>query len=222
MQVPSYIFKDEFKKFKDYFLSQPHNNVTFKKGEFVWRENECLTKVYFVLDGLIQMSCLHEDGYQKIISYYGSNSIFPGCSSTKFKLEQSLIATAVSDVSTLCFPQETFYQMYLHYEELTAAVLESYAKQVNLLLYQSAHQDYNGTASKICNLLYLLLKFNSEDNRIDITQEELAQMLSINRVNVSKNLSRLRELHILETSRHHIKILDTDALIQMCTAETID
>lgn len=222
LHTPSYIFADEFKQFKDFFLSHPHDLVLFKKGEFLWRENENLTDVYFILEGLIQFSCLHENGYQKIISYYGKNSIFPGCSSTKFRLEQSLVAVAISDVTAVHFSQTDFYQMYLHHEELTVAVLESYAKQVNLLLYQVAHQDYNNTLTKICNLLYLLCKYHSDENYISITQDEIAQLLSINRVNISKNISRLKQLHVLETSRAYIHILDTEALSSLCTSETID
>lgn len=73
--------------------------------------------------------------------------------------------------------------------------LDWYASYINLLLYESAHQDYNSSFVKLCNLLYLFTQ-NSPDgrtDRIDLTQENIAEILTVTRVNAARSLGRLRD-----------------------------
>ena len=45
--------------------------------------------------------------------------------------------------------------MFYENRELSVRMLNWYAAYINLLLYESAHQEYNSTFIKLCNLLYL-------------------------------------------------------------------
>ena len=54
-----------------------------------------------------------------------------------------------------------------------------------------------------------------------MSQEELADILAANRVNLSRNLSRLRQEGIIATGRKKIRILRPDLLAAHCSSETL-
>ena len=56
---------------------------------------------------------------------------------------------------------------------------------------------------------------------IYLSQEELADILAANRVNLSRNLSRLRQEGVIATSRKQIRILRPDLLAARCSSETL-
>ena len=76
---------------------------------------------------------------------------------------------------------------------------------------------------KLCNLLYLLSdkKGGPDDRQIHLSQEELADVLAVNRVNLSRHLSRLRQEGIISTGRKQIQVLRPDLLADFCSSETV-
>ena len=101
---------------------------------------------------------------------------------------------------------------------LAAALVEWYASYVNLLLYETAHQEYNGSFLKLCNLLYLLAPAGGLDA---VTQEELADILGTSRVNLTRGLAQLRSEGVVRTRRGRVEITDREALARRCSLETV-
>ena len=104
-----------------------------------------------------------------------------------------------------------------------ARVLETYAMYINLFIYESAHQDYNSAFIKVCNLLYLFSLHSPADTpeRIDLTQQDIADILAISLVNVTNNLARLRKEKVIVSHRRWIEITDYPKLVSYCSIETI-
>lgn len=92
---------------------------------------------------------------------------------------------------------------------------------VNSLLFSSIHQEYNPSLVKICNLLYLLTINQPTDAgmRIELTQDELAELLGLSRVQLTRGLSALRQQRIISTSRGAIRVLDLPRLLSLCSSE---
>ena len=88
---------------------------------------------------------------------------------------------------------------------------------------RSAHQDYNNSFLKLCNLLYLFSQNSPEENgrRISLTQENIAEILTVTRVNAARNLSRLRDEQIIVSHRKWIEIINPQALEAYCSQETL-
>ena len=109
--------------------------------------------------------------------------------------------------------------MFRENPALAAALVEWYASYVNLLLYETAHQEYNGSFLKLCNLLYLLAPAGGLDA---VTQEELADILGTSRVNLTRGLAQLRSEGVVRTRRGRVEITDRDALARRCSLETVE
>lgn len=223
MNIPRYYFAGEFTDLYEYFLTQPHTVKTFHKHEYLWAPGEPLDKVYYLQSGIAQTIVEHENGSQKILHFHSTGTIYPGCHETAFKIEKSISTRALSDVDTLVFTRNEFYRMFQENSRLNAACFEIYAAYINLLIYETAHQEYNNSFLKLCNLLYLLSQNSpsGKTDQINLTQENIADILTINRVNAAKSLSRLREEHIIVSHRSRIEIVDPAALKDYCSSETI-
>ena len=94
---------------------------------------------------------------------------------------------------------------------------------INLFIYESAHQDYNNAFIKICNLLYLfsLHSPTGTPRRIELTQQDIADILAVSLPNVTGNLARLRREGIIVSHRKWIEITDFPKLSACCSNETI-
>ncbi|MGL6197678.1 MAG: helix-turn-helix domain-containing protein [Lachnospiraceae bacterium] len=93
---------------------------------------------------------------------------------------------------------------------------------INLLIYESAHQEYNNSLIKLCNFLYLFSNHSPNgSNRIELTQDEISDILALNRVGVTNNLGILRNKGIIATHRKWIEVIDCDGLKYYCSQETL-
>lgn len=184
MLTPRYYFTGEFCRFYDYFLSHPHTEKYFAKGEYLWRPGQPHEKIHYIKSGALMHYADHENGHRKIISFHGEGIIFPGYHTCGFKIELSLTTVALSEISVLEFTREQFSQMFEDNAELSEQVVNWYSMYVNRLLFETVHQEYNSSFVKICNLLYLLTVNNPQNHGFDIaiTQDALAGMLGLSRV----------------------------------------
>lgn len=222
MLVPRYYFADMYTDLYDYFLSQPHRLCTFHKSDMLWNLGETIRYVYYIKSGITKTFIEHEDGHHKILFFHSKGSVFPGCQNSEFKIEASIGTQALSTVETLLFTREEFYRMFQESRTLTARCFENFSMYINLLCYETAHQEYNNSFIKVCNLLYLfsLNSPSGKSTRIELTQQDLSDILTISLVNVANNIARLRNEHIIITHRKWIEIIDYPVLMAYCSSET--
>lgn len=222
MLTPSYFFTNDFKQFYEYFLSQPHKKKSFKKGDYLWEPNKPFEKIHYIISGIAQNYVEHENGHRKILSFHGCGTVFPGYHEQDYKIESALITVALCDIEVLEFTKAEFRSMFQHNPQLSAQVIDWFSKDVNLLIYETAHQEYNSSFIKLCNLLYLLVNETGEQNHLNcITQDDIADILGTSRVNLTRGLARLRNENIIITKRKQIEVIDPSALEKYCSLETL-
>lgn len=213
MLIPRYYFTDDYVDLYEYFLTIPHTKRMISKGEYLWKPGDLIQHVYYIESGICMTSVQHEDGHQKILFFHSKGCITPGFHYTTFKIEQSITTKAISDMHVLEFSREEMYSMF-----------QQNAKLINVLIYETAHQEYNNSFLKLCNLLYLFTQNSpsGQSRRIDLSQENIADILTLNRVNVAKCLSRLRDEGIIVSHRKWIEVKNLDKLELYCSQETLN
>ena len=165
----------------------------------------------------------HENGRRKIISFHGPGTVFPGYRLNDFRVELSLITVALSEMEVLEFTVPQFKAMFETNTALSEQVVNWYSMYINRFLFETILQAYNSSLTKLCNLLYLLT-INQPTNSglvIDMTQDELAEILGMSRVQITREISELRHRGIVETSRGKLLVSDLPSLSSLCTQETI-
>lgn len=223
MLTPRYYFLDDFSQFQTYFLSRPHKRKAFAKGAYLWAPDAPFGTLHYILSGLCQNYVEHENGRRKILSFHGSGTVFPGYHQHDFRIERSIITKAICGMEVLEFTKDEFRLMFEENPQLAANVVEWFSMYTNLLLYDTAHQEYNSSFIKLCNLLYLLLSHTpgGPGNVVDTTQDDLSDILGMSRVNLTRGLSQLRSEDIIRTHRKWVEVVDTAALARYCSLETV-
>lgn len=221
--TPKYIFAGDFASLSEYFHSSPHKEVSFRKGDFLWEPDEPYDRLHYIISGVVQNYLAHESGHRKILSFHGAGTVFPGFHYQHYKIEKSLLSVALTHVKAWEFTQEEFAEMFSHNPQLVRCVIDCFSSYTNLLIYDSAHQEYNNSLIKLCNLLYLLLSSEAGQQNYwhELTQESLADILGVSLINVSRSIAELRKRGIIATNRKHITILDKGALMALCSGETL-
>ena len=103
MLIPRYYFADDFRAFHGYFLSQPHTERQFQKGDYLWKPGQPYDRIQYYVSGTSVHFSEHESGHRKIISFHGPGTIFPGYHTTDFRIELSLSTAALSNIKVLEF-----------------------------------------------------------------------------------------------------------------------
>ena len=223
MLMPRYYFAEDFRPFQDYFLSQPHTEKTFQKGGLLWEPGRPYEKIHYILSGAAMHYALHESGRRKIISFHGPGTVFPGYRQNGYRIECTLATQALSDMRVLEFTVPQFTAMFVSSPALSRQVVNWYSMYINRFLFETIHQEFNSSLVKLCNLLYLLT-VNQPANSglvIEMTQEELADILGMSRVQVSRELSALWKQGILSTGRGGLTVTSPLKLARLCTSETV-
>ena len=130
MLIPRYYFADDYTDFYEYFLSHPHVRKRFRKHEYLWAPGEPLTHVYYIISGIALTSLEHEDGFRKISSMHSKGTLFPGCHQVEFKIEQSIVTTALSDMEVLSFTKAEMLHMFYDNRELSVRMLNWYSRRL--------------------------------------------------------------------------------------------
>lgn len=223
MLTPRYFFADDFRRFYDYFLSQPHIERNFHKGEYLWKPGQPYEKIHYIISGAAIHYADHENGRRKIISFHGAGTVFPGYRQHDYKIELSLVTAALSEMKVLEFTKEQFQKMFETNTALSEQVVNWHSMYINHFLFETVHQEYNPSFVKICNLLYLLTINQPACSGlvVEMTQEELSEILGLSRVQLTRGLLELRKQNIISTARGKVHITDLPALANFCSSETI-
>ena len=156
---------------------------------------------------------------RRALRFHGAGTLFPVYHERDYRIELAITTEALSPVETLEFSKAGFRAMFADSPALAAALVDWYSSYVNLLLYDTAHQEYNCSFLKLCNLLYLLAPAGGLNA---VTQEELADILGTSRVNLTRGLAQLRNEGVIRTLRGRIEISDRNALARHCSLETVE
>lgn len=200
---------------------------TFHKGDYLWNPGHPCEHIHYFISGTAVNFADHESGRRKIISFHGPGTVMPGYHTIDFKIELSLVTVALSEISVLEFTVPQFKEMFEHNSALSEQVVNWYAMYVNRFLFETIHQEFNSSQIKLCNLLYLLT-MNQPANHpassgpvIEMTQSDIANILGMSRVQVTRELTELRNKGILSTTRGKLTVTDLSALAALCTDETV-
>ena len=226
--TPRFNFTGDYSSFDEYFRAHPHTRRNFEKGEYLWKPGQPYDRVRYYVSGAAVCFAEHESGRRRLISFHGPGTIFPGFHTTFFKIELSLATAALCKTQVLEFSIDTFRKMFRSNPDLAESVVNWYSRYVNRFLFETIHQEFNPSSVKLCNLLYLQATCGSADGKefkepvsLELTQEDLADLLGISRVQVTRVLTRLRGRGVLSTTRGKLIITDLPALAGLCTNETV-
>jgi CRP-like cAMP-binding protein len=188
--------------------------VELSLGEVLYESGGTLGYVYFPIDAIVSLLYVMEDGASAEISVVGTEgmigvTLFMGGESTPSRAVVQSAGKAWR-LSGRRLKDEfdhhgTLMQLLLRY---TQALLTQMAQTAVCNRHHSIDQ-------QLCRWLLLSLD-RLPDNRLNMTQELIANMLGVRREGVTEAAGKLQKLGIIKYSRGHITVLDRPSLESRC------
>jgi CRP/FNR family transcriptional regulator len=196
-----------------------HTQLLLRKGEHLEPNREPDSRFYFVESGVLRLYATHSDGRSLTLSILSANELFLRCVGAQTALV-SLGGEAMQDTTLLVFSEQTLGDVLAASPEAVAEFASSFGRRLNeshLLIEDLLNKSVD---LRLCRALFELSETVKLGDRTvrrvnqPLTHKRLAEMVGANRVTVTRKLSELRELGIIDVHRNasSIVILDVERL----------
>jgi CRP-like cAMP-binding protein len=189
--------------------------VTFKKGEIIFKQNALSTNIAYLRSGIVKLH-MHGPVSEKILrvmkapAYLGIPTTF-GAKINQFS------ATAIEE-SAVCFIDSSLFRNFIYtngkfaYEiivELCKNELADYQRYAN-----QAQKQIPGRVAE--TLLCFSDKIFEKNNfTLPLTRGEMGDLIGTSRESVSRVLTDLGNEKIIETNGNEVSIINKDLLVQI-------
>lgn len=200
-------------KLKEHFTEVGWTKV-YSQGDTIVREGEYPHFVYLVKRGQTHLTRLHEYGRQYIIATVGPEEIF-GVPSTLENAPFHYTATVASDeLDCQLLPRLKLLELINRDRTVTEALMHLLAGRVVERSERLVNQAYDSvrrrTALMLCDLV---AKYGSSE--LDLSRDELAQMVGSTKESVIRALSDFKKEGILTTSGRTVEVAEPERLREL-------
>lgn len=179
----------------------------FKKGEIIYHQGDLAQNFCYLKKGKVKVFMTSVDGMEKTLNTVSSGEIF-GEGAFFDKKPRVSSAIAQSDTQVIMIDKPTLTELFSQNPKLAFNLLEILANRVRLLSFQLDSMTFLQADARIARILLE----NETNGIISLTHEEIADVVGVSRVTVSKILGKLTKKGILSTEYRKIIIKDTKYL----------
>ncbi len=172
-----------------------------RRGEWVFVHGDRAHSIYFLQKGRMKITALSEDGHEVLHEIIGPGEIF-GHTSTILGIPRTNSAQALED-SLLCeIRQNDFESLLKAYPELSLQLLKSLGLRLKKAEAQLLNVICNDVSTRVREALIDLIAFElgkrpDQPVRINITQQDLANLIGASRQKTWQALKELEDSGVL-------------------------
>jgi CRP-like cAMP-binding protein len=196
--------------------------VRLRPGEMLFRQGDAPGGLYALVQGVLKMSTLSEDGKEAILVVLEAGTWF-GEISLIDNQPRTHDATALGAAEVLVLPRAVF-DMLMTRNVFARAIATMLAARVRLLYGIVEDATLRSTRARIASRLLLLARGDATMSsnirpRVPVSQESLAMMLGITRQTLSRELKLLVQQDTIQLGYGYIDIL-SETQLQGLTGST--
>ena len=179
----------------------------FKKGEIIYHQGDLAQNFCYLKKGKVKVFMTSVDGMEKTLNTASSGEIF-GEGAFFDKKPRVSSAIALSEAQVIMIDEPMLTELFSQNPKLAFTLLEILANIIRLLSFQLDSMTFLQADARIARILLE----NESDGVISLTHEEIADVVGVSRVTVSKILGKLTKKGILSTEYRKIIIKDSKYL----------
>lgn len=198
-------------------LAHLGNRRSYRRGEFLYHQEEVSAQFYFILSGHVQVSIFGEDGHEFVLEVMGRWALC-GEADAFSHLPRFSAAMSIGDTEVIAFDAEVMASAAAAHPELAVALLRIASLKQRVLGRRLQHLASPKPEKRIFELLGRLAELYGHESDgaivigITLTHEQISAMTGASRVTVTRTLSRLREEGVLAIRKRQIHVLDASRL----------
>ena len=191
---------------------------SYERGKILFRQGEPALRYYYVLEGHLKLTKLHEQGKEIIIHYVNSGELVAIIASLKEK-NYPVTAKAISIVRVVSWDRGTMLKYMMQYPSLSINMLETTIDRMDKLQIRYLEFQAEHVKQRIARALLRIMKQSSRKTSEGIliiyrlSRQELANYTGTTLYTVSRTLSIWEKNGWIKSRREQITITDPHALI---------
>jgi len=184
---------------------------TYKKGEYIFFEEEKGDKFYVIKEGQVKLSKMIENGDEQILNIFSNNDIIAEIIAFD-KGNYPASAVTMKKTTLICFERSKFEKLILEHPEIGLKLLQELSGRLRRAQQNVRDLALKDSSAKVASLLIFLAEKYGDVRRdkiildISLTQKEMANMIGSSRETVSRVLGRFENDGLIKTSRKKITI----------------
>jgi CRP/FNR family cyclic AMP-dependent transcriptional regulator len=193
-----------------------------KSGDYIISVSDNPAGLYFIHKGKVKSNLLNKDGMVKTINIKAERTIFG--EQFVFHHQPGIYeAIALEYCELYFFTRERILELMKDDFEITLFIAKSLSIMSRMMAYQIQDMSISNVLHSLARVLYSISCYEIKNNpqkeeiTINLTHEQIANMIGAHRVTVTKNLNRLKTLGILDYKYEKIMIKDLQKLLEITT-----
>ena len=212
------MFKNKSEEYLlDLFKDSNYIIKSYSKNDIIAIEGDTCTSIGLILAGNIDIKRML--GTKVIhVSSFGKGHIFGEV--IAFSDVNLYPATVMSSTQSkiMFISKDNFIKFCTSHEDFLGMFLNDLSNKIFVLNKSITNLTFSSVRQKICNFLITEYKLqNSENIKLKITKEKIAESLGITRPSLSRELINMKDMGLIDYSRSHIKILDLEEIENILT-----
>lgn len=204
------LLSNEFEQFKS--LAEP---LQIQANHIIVREEENAAYVYLVESGYVKIFRSTVDGKNFILGLRKPGDLF-GVVSVLQNKKRSSSGEAMVKCKLWRMESKTFIKMLVEYPSIAVKIASIYVKYLDEMQMAISKllsmEVYQRVAWLLCSLSSPDSDLDKKELRINITHQEIANMVGSSRQRATMALGRLQRAGIISLGKHYIEIVDSNNL----------
>ena len=186
----------------------------FDKNTTIYCQDEEADYFYYLKKGKVRIFMTSENGMEKTLSVIGKGEIL---GEAAFFDGQPRIssASALTNCELIAVNTEILTDIISKNPQTAFELLRLQAQTIRMLSSQLDSMTFVGAKGRIARFLMQSLP-NPNSRNVSTTHEEIASVIGVSRVTVSKIMTQLVKDGVLKTGYKNIEILDKEQLEALC------
>ncbi|MEC9485428.1 MAG: Crp/Fnr family transcriptional regulator [Candidatus Izemoplasma sp.] len=182
----------------------PSRQVNIKKGEFIFHQGDDLHSIFYIRDGIVKITKLHEDGEEKILELVGRDDFIGLLAVLRNQTTYPASAECLTDVTMTVSSKADTLQAYEDHQPFKEACMHCATTRADVFQSQLFQLSNRSTDDKIVGFLtQLAQRFGTYKNdqycvELPLTQQELASIIGLRRETLSRRLNALKDESIID------------------------
>ncbi|MBI3518255.1 MAG: response regulator [Bacteroidetes bacterium] len=199
-------------------LSEERDIRNYKKKDDIYKEGGYPKGIFFINKGKVKISQTNELGKELITELHKDGDFFGYLSLLKDE-KYTNSATALEDSEILMIPKEDFFSLIYKNAEVSRRFIEMLSDNLRDKEQQLVKLAYNSVRKRVAEALVKLSdKYKKENDQkfsMNVSREDLANMVGTATETVIRTLSDFKEDKFIEIAGSSITILNYEKLAKM-------
>lgn len=195
--------------------------VRYRKGQTIFQQGAPARNLLIVCRGLVKLSAYYGEGRKLIATVLGPGALLGVEALTDASYRS--VAEAAEETYVGFIGREELTELEQDHAELSTALIQELARENRFLLERLQGALHANVQERLAHLLLRLGNIYGAANgngitlEIDLTREELAQMVGASRETVSRTLSTFDQREWVSTENGSLHLIDCDALRELAS-----